>query len=346
METKAHHVLIGLFTLIVIAAAFGLVLYASGASGLRAVRVYVVTFKGSVGGLTGGAIVTFNGLQVGDVTHVGLVPSDPGRVEAVIRVDADVPVKTDTTARLESQGLGGATAVALIGGAANAPNLVGENGQPPTLNGEPSQLQNLLENVSSLSAKTQSVLDNVNSLISDNKAAIGDTVGNLDVFSKSLGDNAPAIKDALASVAEVGKRIGPLADHVDALAGHADKVVAALDPDQVRDIVGNVADLSKKLDAAADKIGGVMASLQSLFGSPETKGALAEAGAAARSVRVLADDLDQRVKVISNGLERFSNSGLREYEALAADGRRTLADLDQLLRSLEKNPSQLLFGKK
>ena len=67
---------------------------------------------------------------------------------------------------------------------------------------------------------------------------------------------------------------------------------------------------------------------------------------AAQSVRKLADDVDARVKEISVGLSRFSNSGLREYEALAIEGRRTLDDIDRAVRSLERNPGQVIFGSK
>ncbi len=53
-----------------------------------------------------------------------------------------------------------------------------------------------------------------------------------------------------------------------------------------------------------------------------------------------------RVKEISTGLNRFSNSGLRQYEALAVQGQRVLDDVDRLVRSFERNPSQLIFGAK
>jgi phospholipid/cholesterol/gamma-HCH transport system substrate-binding protein len=43
---------------------------------------------------------------------------------------------------------------------------------------------------------------------------------------------------------------------------------------------------------------------------------------------------------------KFTGSGLRQYEALASDARRTLDDMNRTLRSLEKNPQQLIFGKK
>jgi phospholipid/cholesterol/gamma-HCH transport system substrate-binding protein len=314
METRAHYVLIGTFTLLVIVAAFALVWYVSGAGGLSSGRFYQVVFRGSVNGLTSGAVVTFNGLRVGEVVSVGYVASDPGAVSSLIKVEGDAPVRADTVARLESQGLGGASTIALIGGAPDAPDLKGENGNPPKLIGESSSMANLLESVASLSSKAAATITKADALIGDNSAALGDAVKNLDEFSKALGQSGPELKQ--------------LIDHVDKLAADADNVIAAVDPEHVRSIV-------TKIDALATSLGGA-----------DSKGPLAEFAATAKSMRQLADDLDLRVKEISPGLTRFSNSGLREWESVAVDSRHAIGDLDRILHNLEKNPSALLFGNK
>jgi phospholipid/cholesterol/gamma-HCH transport system substrate-binding protein len=108
----------------------------------------------------------------------------------------------------------------------------------------------------------------------------------------------------------------------------------------------NFGELSAKLNESADKIDGLIASAQNFLGAPGTKGAVEQVGEAAQSVKKLADDVDVRVKDISVGLSHFSNSGLREYEALAIEGRRTLGDIDNAVRSIERNPSQIIFGSK
>jgi phospholipid/cholesterol/gamma-HCH transport system substrate-binding protein len=428
METRANFVLIGAFTLAIIAGGFLFVLWFSGLTHISERQTYAVLFEGSVTGLLRGGPVDFNGIRVGEVTDINLVPGDPRRVEALVELAGRVPINQDTKARLEIQGLTGAAAIALTGGAPDSPPLVSKNGKPPVIVAESSEMQNILQAVQKLSARADDVLGRVDKLVSDNSSAVGDTVHNIDVFSKALADNAGGVNAALSGVADLGKKIGPLADRLQGLSDDLDKVVKAVDPDKVSGIVGdvktltgtladnkaqiastlndaaalakrlndtagkldsalgdfdnlvkavdtkkvanfvdganslgltlqqrqgdidamvkNATELSAKLNHSADKIDGLMTSLQSFVGSPELKGPLGEFGDAARSVRQLADDLDVRTKDIAAGLSHFTSTGLREYEALAIDGRRTINDLDHAIRDFEHSPNEVLFGAK
>ena len=123
METRANYALIGVFTLAVIAAAFGFVLWFSGAEKPGGRKTYKIIFSGSVSGLSDGGVVLFNGVRVGAVTKIDLLPQDPSRVFALIDVDAKAPVRADTKARLEYTGFTGVASVALTGGALDAPPL-------------------------------------------------------------------------------------------------------------------------------------------------------------------------------------------------------------------------------
>src|SRR5271170_7143472 len=117
METRANFVLIGAFTLAVIASGFLFVLWLVAAGQVSHSRTYEVLFTGSVSGLSRGGSVVFNGLRVGEVLSIDFVPNDPGRVAAIINVDGRITIKKDTQARLELQGLTGGSAIALTGGA-------------------------------------------------------------------------------------------------------------------------------------------------------------------------------------------------------------------------------------
>ena len=76
----------------------------------------------------------FNGIRVGEVTEIGLAPDDPRRVNATISVASAAPVRPDTKAGLEFQGLTGVPVIALEGG--TAPKTAGAM---PTLIAEPAQ---------------------------------------------------------------------------------------------------------------------------------------------------------------------------------------------------------------
>ncbi len=369
METRANYALVGLFTLAVLAAAFGFVSWYSGLGGGADRRQIRIVFSGSVTGLTSGSSVLFNGLRVGEVKDIQFFPDDPRSIFAVIEIAGTTPVREDTRARIEAQGLAGVVAVQLLGGNPAAAPLVAKAGQPlPTIIAERSEVQDLLETVRNVATRTNDLFERLGRLVDDNDDSIGRTMRNIERFSTALGDNADGINKMLASVAVAAERIGPLANQLEefsrtimAVAQQIDvaKINRTLDnvdtftsalaggSGEVTKTLQSVAAITEKLNRAADQVDGLLKSAQAFLGSAsgaEGQGALADIGAAARSVRTLADNLDKRTAEISSGISRFTGPGLRDIEALATDGRRTLNDLNRTLRSLERNPQQLIFG--
>ena len=421
METRANFVLIGAFTLAAVIGAFLFLMWIVGYGTSGGHRHYQVVFNGSVSGLSTGSNVLFNGLKVGEVTNLGFVKGNPSQVIADIDVtNASAPINANTKARLETTGLTGTGVVALIGGEEKGAAEL--TGNPPVIPSLPTAT------LADLQTKAGYVLDLANKLLVDNATGIHQTVDNAQVFSMALAHNAGRVDEALASIADLGKTIGPLAKQaqvlsqdadtliksidsakvnevianaqtfskalanssddtqavlrdgaafikslnkssgkLDAAISDLDAVAKAIDPDKISQIISsasdvagtvrdnrvnidatlkNAAEISAKLNDSADKLDGLIASAQHFLGSPETKGALSQVGDAAQSIKKLADDVDVRVKEISTGLTRFSNSGLRQYEALAIQGQRVLDDIDRVARSFERNPSQIIFGAK
>ena len=247
METKANFLVIGIFTLATIAGGFLFVLWFSGLGRSAEHKTYLIVFNGSVSGLSRGSSVLFNGLKVGDVTSINFLSDDPSRVAATIDVIGTTPVKTDTTARLELQGLTGGSAIALTGHSVDAKPLVGENGALPTINAERSDFQNLLENVQSLSAKADDAIAKVDKLIAENGPALTDTIKNVDEFSKVLGNSSSGFNAFLSGAGDLGQKIGPLATRLQGLSDDVDKLVKAVDADKVRGVVDNVAGFTQAL---------------------------------------------------------------------------------------------------
>ena len=114
METRAKFALIGVFTLCVIAAAFGFVFWFSGSRGGANLKSYQVVFDTPVTGLSRGGAVLFNGIRVGEVTDLSFYPRDPRLVVARVDIAPDVPIKVSTKARLEFSGLTGVASVQIF----------------------------------------------------------------------------------------------------------------------------------------------------------------------------------------------------------------------------------------
>jgi phospholipid/cholesterol/gamma-HCH transport system substrate-binding protein len=60
---------------------------------------------------------------------------------------------------------------------------------------------------------------------------------------------------------------------------------------------------------------------------------MSDLSAAAKSVRDLADNL-----------AKTAPPTLREYQALAVDARRTVGEIERVVRNIERNPGGFLFG--
>ncbi|MGL5362452.1 MAG: MlaD family protein [Bosea sp. (in: a-proteobacteria)] len=369
METRANYALVGLFTVAVLAAAFGFVYWFNGNGGSAKREPIRIVFSGTVTGLTRGSSVLFNGLRVGEVTEVSLRADDPRRIYAVVEVDRTTPVRLDTKARLEAQGLAGVVVVQLIGGESDAAVLQATAGQPlPTIFAERSEFQDLLETARTIAKRADEVMDKVEKLVKDNETSIGNTVRNIETFSGALAKNSGGIEKLMGSFGQIADVVSPLATRLDTLSADLSGLVRSLDQQKITRTLDNVdkfasalggssgdvaktvkdvASITDKLNKAADQIEGVLKGAQAFLGSAaggEGQGALADVGAAARSIRGLADNLDRRTAEITAGISRFTGPGLRDIEALANDGKRTLSDLNRTLRNLERNPQQFIFG--
>jgi phospholipid/cholesterol/gamma-HCH transport system substrate-binding protein len=190
METRAPYALIGVFVLAVIAAVFGFVYWLNNAGGLGERAVYRVRFDTSVSGLLTGAAVLFNGIRVGEVTELRLTPDNPGQVMATIAVAPTTPVRADTQAGLEFQGLTGVPVIALQGGtgAASAPQ-----GKPLVLVADPASGQ-------SVTQAARQALQRVDAVLAENAEPLRSTIANINTFATALARNSEKIDGIVAGL--------------------------------------------------------------------------------------------------------------------------------------------------
>ncbi|HEX7382359.1 MAG TPA: MlaD family protein [Nevskiaceae bacterium] len=188
METKAHHVLIGAFTVVVVAAALLAALWLGNASLSRQFHYYDIVFTEAVTGLSRSSTVQFNGIKVGEVSGLKIDEQDPHKIRVRIQVAADTPVKQDTRAELGLQGITGNALVQLTGSTAQSPPLVPTDSDPvPVIPSESSTLTKLLSSGTDVVTSLNLILNRLTEVLShDNVARLDHTLENFETLSAAL----------------------------------------------------------------------------------------------------------------------------------------------------------------
>ncbi len=194
METKANYVLIGSFTILVTVLLLGFALWAAKYSSDKTWQRYQVIFNEPVTGLTDGSSVQYNGISVGTVERLKLDVQDPRRVQALLKLEADAPVKLDTRAKMSQAGLTGSPFIQLTGGSPRAALLrPRDRDEVPVILTEPSALQNIADTANKLVARLDQALSE------ENIKRISDTLENLRATTDAIGDQREDIRQLLVN---------------------------------------------------------------------------------------------------------------------------------------------------
>jgi phospholipid/cholesterol/gamma-HCH transport system substrate-binding protein len=226
METRANYVLIGVFTLIVIVGGFGFVWWFERAGSMGTRAAYDVVYHGSIAGLRPGSAVNFNGVRVGEVYAVRLDAGDPRRVIVQIGVDSHIPVRADTKAGLETQGLTGIAAVSLTGGRLDAPPIAAEEGALPRLRAESTQTQDLMQSARTVMGRVDQILIENEDHIKEAIASIGAAAKSVQLMADSLGEVAePTLKEYQALARDARRAVADLSRFVRELEKNPSQII-------------------------------------------------------------------------------------------------------------------------
>ncbi len=245
MEPRAHHVLIGLFTLVVCTAAVLFALWLAKSQNESDVRTYTVVFNEAVRGLSKGSAVQYNGIRIGDVISLGLDPTDLSSVRARIRIDSKIPVTQDTRARLVLTGITGVSVIELSGGTPGSPLLTAPAGGDPVIIASKSPLSQLLAGGDDLMTNISELISNAKNVLSpENTKNLSKTLEHLEQVMGTFAEQRNDMKSLMASLTQVAgsatqafDQAATLLDNSNALISkqgvatldHAQKAMASLD---------------------------------------------------------------------------------------------------------------------
>jgi phospholipid/cholesterol/gamma-HCH transport system substrate-binding protein len=308
MERHANYGLIGGLTIGLLAAAFAFVFWLGQAQFASSFDEYRIIFTGPVRGLSEGSEVQFNGIKVGEITKIRLDPRNPNRVLTDVRVTDGTPVRVDSTAATESQGITGVSYIQITAGTPSRPLLKERSSDPmPVIRAEDSSMQALLEGGGELVARASEALRRINSTLSD------DNIANVSL----------AIADVRATTAELRSRRAMFAraesmfDRLDRAArdieSAAESAEAAIDGDGRRafsDMSQAAQDLRGTVAEAREAIGKINVAAGTLAGDQGTGigETLESIDAAARSLETLTREIRQSPR------ELISRPASRERE--------------------------------
>ncbi len=290
MERQAHYAVVGLITftlaLALVAFAFWFIKFDFNQS----YALYDVEFNTPVDGLTKGAEVHFNGIKVGEVTDLRLGQANTHQVIARVQLDAATPVRTDSIASLEPQGVTGLFYMQVSPGSARAPLLKHTvDGPPPIIHSEESALSKLLQGSGSVIENTYESLNRVNRLLSDqNIKSFSQSLNNLQELTADLKNREQILDDAHEAIVSAGQA----ADAVTELAHSTNGIVG-----QAPQTLVKINAATDKLAAAADNFSKTTASLQKPIDTvqtttlPEIQSSLENLNEATRSLKQLVDDV-------------------------------------------------------
>lgn len=322
METKANYALVGLFTLMVLAAAFGFVYWMTNYGNTGTMAPLNVRIPGSANGLSVGSAVRFNGISIGAVRGLTIDQDNPSFVIARTEVNATAPVTTSTKARLEIQGLTGSAYLELTTGEFSGENILQEalvTGEPAVLTAEQSSVTNILATADQILQRANDMVGELEGFVTDAREPLTNTLRNAETFSDALRDNADGIDTFLQSVAGLSDTFNGLSSRLDSTLAAAESLMNSVDPERIDSILANVDNMTSDLAAASRQVTDIVGNFQQTAADVRVM-----AQNAGRSLDRV-DDIVQNVDTIVGSVDAKQVGTLVDDVAAAAvDARATL----------------------
>jgi phospholipid/cholesterol/gamma-HCH transport system substrate-binding protein len=312
MEPKVNYILVGSFVAFLGAAVLVGILWLGKTDYRGWYDRYEAYMKESVAGLSVDSTVKYRGVDVGRVKSIALNRDNPEEVQLTLDIERGTPIKTDTIAVLETQGLTGLATINLTGGSRDAPALQAQIGHAyPVIKTGPSLFFRLDEAVSRLLSE-----EGLAQLLVDLDTAAKGAAKVLDE------DNRMTLKKTIKDLSEVAQSI----------ASHKTQIEQSLNgaAKSADNLVKLTASLNEQVPAL---LAGINKSIASLGTATDE---LARAG---KTVGAVVNDARPE-------LQQFTRRTLPETALLVTELRQLTGTLTRVARELEREPSSLVFGRK
>lgn len=315
METRANHLLIGSFMLVFLMAIVAFVLWLAKSRTDQDVARYNIYFTGSVAGLGVGGDVRFNGIKVGNVTQIVIDRDDTSRVRVTAEIGADTPVRTDSEATLQLQGITGISYVQISPGTNGAQILpVVSSSDPkeyPVIRSRSSAIEALVEAAPELFNRAAQVLSD------ENLKNLSGVIADLKVVTGTLAGRQDSIIRAIDSFEKTSTDISKVAAAASEIAGKLDGLI--------REAEGTFRQTNQMLDGDA-------------------RAALKDAREGMKNLNATLAELRAMAEENRAPLNAITTDGFGEFRRFVAEARNLVMSMSRVAQRLEDDPSAVLFG--
>jgi len=292
MERNANYALVGLASVIIGIGLLVFIVWLAGSRFSRDFDEYDIVFEGPVRGLSQGGEVHFNGIKVGEVSKISLDKRDPRMVIVRAKVTSDIPIRQDSYATLEPQGITGVNYIQITAGSASRPLLKDTvpDGVVPKLTGRRDALSDLLAGGGFIVQRTVEALDRVNRIFSDtNIKNLSATVSNVEAMTEELRKRDSIIADAQKTLRDSDQAVLQIRD----LAKSSNGLVNG----DAKRALAKLGDAATELEGTAKEVREMVAKLKDPTVDFATTG-LPQLGAAIGSLQRATDHLDDMLTEI------------------------------------------------
>lgn len=234
MENKAHALMAGIFTIVLLIAA---ILASLWFNRDRVERVpYEIATKLSVPGLNPQAAVRYRGLDIGRVDKISFDPRVPGQILIHISIRPDAPITKGTYAVLGYQGVTGIAYVQLDDDGANPLVVASSKNAIARIEMRPSLLDQLETRGLAILVQTEELTKRFNNLLQP-------------ANQKTMLDAFDNVSKAATEVETIPRQLGPTLAKLPALTADAQATLAS-----VTNLAKSTTNLTGNLDALASKL--------------------------------------------------------------------------------------------
>ncbi|WP_410217305.1 MlaD family protein [Paracoccus sp. (in: a-proteobacteria)] len=336
METKANYILIGAFTIAGFLGILGFVLWFAQLELDRQFAYYDVYFP-EVSGLGPSSDVRFAGLPVGRVVDMQLAPGNPLPVRVRLEVILDTPIRSDSVAALEVQGVTGVALVAVSAGSERAPLLrEAETSAVPVIASSRSALQTLSDEGPQIINRLSLVAEQLSQILGpDNQGRVAAILDNVERSSSHLDQALDDVASATGAISEAATGIAAFGAQMDGLSRSAGVTLERFG-NAASEAETTLSAATATLDRVDSYVSGDLTTLtQQLERSAAGLTAFSERG------ETSLDSLDSTLLAGTRAFDAAETIISRDLAPVASDLRGTLAAVNTALASLPDDLPQI-----